>query len=153
MNRILLFTGIAAAACIAAAAPAVAGLSGNPSFSHDVPVRVPSRAQLVQFDDHGLVRGAEDRTDVRAGTPRGTPTAARRGEPEPGVDRSATTEPGDDRGTVTEPGDDRGGVTEPGDDSGSDTPAVAVTAEPGDDSGRGTGTGGSGRGGSDDGGR
>jgi hypothetical protein len=158
MNRILLFTGIAAAACIAAAAPAVAGLSGNPSFSHDVPVSVPSQAQLVQFDDHGRVRGSDD----RARTPTSTPTATRHGEPEPGDDRGAATEPGDDRGTATEPGDDRGATTEPGDDrgattepgddTGSDTPTVAVTSEPGDDSGRDTATSGS-SGGSDDGGR
>lgn len=54
MKRILLVAaGIALAGGIAAT-PAVAGLAGNPSFSHDIPVPVPAGAQTPVFaDDHG----------------------------------------------------------------------------------------------------
>ncbi len=58
MKRILIISAIVAGAG-AVAAPAVAGLSGNPSFSHDVPVRVPAEARIVQFDDHGGVLGED----------------------------------------------------------------------------------------------
>ncbi|HEY3088793.1 MAG TPA: hypothetical protein VGJ59_12095 [Jatrophihabitantaceae bacterium] len=100
MKRLLIYSA-AAAAIAAAGIPAVAGLAGNPSFSHKLPVRPPSQAQLVEFDDHGRA--------VRS-----TPPTARE------------SEPGDDRGgagtSAPEPGDDRGGAgthaPEPGDDSG-----------------------------------
>lgn len=86
MKRLLL-SSAAAAAIGAAGIPAIAGLAGNPSFSHKLPVRAPSQAQVVQFDDHG------------------------RNAPEPHHHRPAT-EPGDDRGgdrpRATEPGDDHG---------------------------------------------
>ena len=54
MKRIaLIAAGIALAGGIAAT-PAVAGLAGNPSFSHEIPVPVPSKAkQPVFLDDHG----------------------------------------------------------------------------------------------------
>jgi len=101
MKRLLLYS-VAAAAIAAAGIPAVAGLAGNPSFSHKLPVRAPSQAQLVQFDDHGQA--------VHSST---APTAR---ESEPGDDRrtdgTRAPEPGDDRGS------DHAGVTEPGDDSG-----------------------------------
>jgi len=136
MKRLLIFSATAVAA-VAVAVPAVAGLAGNPSFTHKLPVHVPSQAQLVQFDDHG---GA-----VRTTTP-GTPGDEHGpGRPnsatEPGDDRGHTTEPGDDRGHTTEPGDDRSHTTEPGDDR-------SHAIEPGDDSGGhgGGSSGGSGRG-------
>jgi hypothetical protein len=111
MKRLLLYS-IAAAAIAAAGIPAVAGLAGNPSFSHKLPVRAPSQAQLVQFDDHGKAVHSSTHTTSR--------------EAEPGDDRRRSTEPGDDRGgagtRAPEPGDDLGGdhagATEPGDDSG-----------------------------------
>jgi hypothetical protein len=114
---VLILAGVALAGGVAAT-PAVAGLAGNPSFSHEIPVPVPSAAKTPLFaDDRGI-----------------TPHT------EPGDDRSnpaPEAEPSDDRGGVTphsEPGDDRGGITqhaEPGDDRGGAMP----TSEPSDDSG------------------
>jgi hypothetical protein len=103
MKRLLLYSA-AAAAVAAAGVPAVAGLAGNPSFSHKLPVRAPTQAQLVQFDDHARI--------VHSST---HPTAR---ESEPGDDRSPSVEPGDDRSPSVEPGDDRSPNLEPGDDSG-----------------------------------
>lgn len=127
MKRIMLVAaGIALAGGIAAT-PAVAGLAGNPSFSHEIPVPAPSKAQQPVFlDDHGS----------------GTTSPATR-----------HSEPGDDRGhgatTPAAPGavptDDHGGLTphaEPSDDHGGLTPH----AEPSDDHHRGGGTGGTGSG-------
>jgi len=117
MKRLLLILAAIVATGGIAATPAVAGLAGNPSFSHQIPVPVPSQAQSPQFaDDHG-----------RDGTvPTASPSPTRHAEP--GDDRGGATghaEPGDDRGGSgsghAEPGDDRGGATghgEPGDDNG-----------------------------------
>ena len=143
MKRILIASAIAAAAA-AVSVPAFAGLAHNPSFSHRLPVNVPSQAKVVQLDDHGKVvekrHGSDDPASTRVASPthkssRGAPEpgddrgGATNGRPaEPGDDRGATTEPGDDRGAATEPGDDRGAATEPGDDRG-------ATTEPGDDRG------------------
>ena len=53
MNKLFFVALAATAATGIAAAPAVAGLSHNPSFSHQLPVRVPVGAQPVQVaDDH-----------------------------------------------------------------------------------------------------
>jgi hypothetical protein len=128
MKRIVLIAaGIALAGGIAAT-PAVAGLAGNPSFSHEIPVPMPSTAkQPVFLDDHGG----------------GTSSPATR-----------HAEPGDDRGNGSStpaapnavPTDDHGGLTphaEPSDDHGGLTPH----AEPSDDHHRGgSGGGQSGRG-------
>jgi len=54
MKRLLLILAAIVATGGIAAAPAVAGLAGNPSFSHQIPVPVPSQAQPPSFaDDHG----------------------------------------------------------------------------------------------------
>jgi hypothetical protein len=120
MKRLLLILAAIVATGGIAATPAVAGLAGNPSFSHQIPVPVPSQAQSPQFaDDHG-----HDGTVPAASA---SPTR----HAEPGDDRGGATrhaEPGDDRGgdrasaaASAEPGDDRGGATghgEPGDDHG-----------------------------------
>jgi hypothetical protein len=155
MNRLLIISGLAAAACVAVAVPAVAGLSGNPSFSHRIPVTVPTQAQLVQFDDRGQLRDSA------------TPTPTHHATPVPGDDRGTAAEPGDDnrlnqpsddRGTSAEPGDDRGtAAVEPGDVS-SSTPAPSddSTGDTGGDHGSSSassGSNGSGASGSDDGGR
>ncbi|MDT4913922.1 MAG: hypothetical protein QOC66_3050 [Pseudonocardiales bacterium] len=139
MKRLLLIAAGVIAAGGVAAAPAVAGLTDNPSFSRQIPIRVPSQVQAPQLvDDHGEHARL-------APTSTRTPTSAH--TVEPGDDRGGSTrhvEPGDDRGGATrhvEPGDDRGATTEPGDDRGGS----------GSGSGGG-GSGGSGRGGSDDGG-
>jgi hypothetical protein len=143
VKRILLIGAAVIAAGGIAATPAVAGLAGNSSFSHQIPVRVPSQARAPQLvDDHHGGRGS---TPVPA-------THTRSGEPEPGDDRgglrsSSEPEPGDDRGgprstSEPEPGDDRGGQAtspEPGDDNG----GQATSPEPGDDRG---GRGGGGHG-------
>jgi hypothetical protein len=146
MKRILIISAIAAASA-AVSVPAFAGLANNPSFSHRLPVNVPSQAKVVHLDDHGNVvekrHGADDPASTRVTSPshksskgapepgddRGGATNGR--STEPGDDRGATTEPGDDRGRGTEPGDDRGATTEPGDDRGH-------SSEPGDDSGHGS---------------
>ena len=125
MKRLaLILAGVAVAGGVAAT-PAVAGLAGNPSFSHEIPVPVPSAAKTPVFaDDH-----SRDGATVPPSA-----TATRRDD-RGGVTRHA--EPGDDRGGITphaEPGDDNGGITphaEPGDDRGGQTPG----AEPGDDNG------------------
>jgi len=105
MKRLLLILAAIVATGGIAATPAVAGLAGNPSFSHQIPVPVPSQAQSPQFaDDHG-----------RDGTvPAASPSPTRHAEP--GDDRggsgSGHAEPCDDRGGATghgEPGDDHGG--------------------------------------------
>jgi hypothetical protein len=124
MKRLLLISAGVLAACGVAAAPAVAGLTDNPSFSHQIPIRVPSQANLPRLaDDHG--------TDVPSPTSTIRPSRSL----EPGDDRGSSSreaEPGDDRGSSTEPGDDRGG------NSGSGSSG----------SGSGSGSGGSGSGGS-----
>ncbi|HEY7046747.1 MAG TPA: response regulator transcription factor [Jatrophihabitantaceae bacterium] len=129
MKRLLIFSAAAVAAA-AVAVPAVAGLAGNPSFSHKPPVHVPSQAQLVQFDDHG--RAVRTTTPSTPGDDHRRPGPAR--ITEPGDDRGHATEPGDDRGgdRVTrepEPGDDRGRpATEPGDDRGGDRTLTSLLA-------------------------
>jgi len=138
MKRLaLILAGVAVAGGVAAT-PAVAGLAGNPSFSHEIPVPVPSAAKTPVFADDHSRDGATvppsataTRRDDRGGVTR---------HAEPGDDRGGITphaEPGDDNGGITphaEPGDDNGGITphaEPGDDRGGQTPG----AEPGDDNG------------------
>jgi hypothetical protein len=107
MKRLLIICGSVVAAGGIAAAPAVAGLTGNPSFSHQIPVRAPSQAVVPTFvDDHGSDRPSPSSTR--------TPTHTRHAEP------------GDDHGGISrhaEPGDDRGGAsssTQAGDDHGGD---------------------------------
>jgi hypothetical protein len=156
VNRLLIVSAVAAAGCVAAV-PAVAGLAGNPSFSHQVPVRVPSQAQVVQFDGHGTVVGLAAATSS-------SPT-------------SRHAEPGDDRGglrttTSVQPTDDNdvdspaatsttSPEPEPGDDRGADdSPTARPTSEPSDENHRGSssspatstsgGSGGGTSGGSDD---
>jgi hypothetical protein len=114
VNRLIIASAVAVAAA-AVSVPAVAGLTNNPSFSHRVPVRVPSQAKVVQLDDHGKVVNS-GQSEHPASTTVTSPT--RSGEPEPGDDRVHSTSPGDDRGSSTSPADDRGGSSEPGDDSG-----------------------------------
>jgi hypothetical protein len=103
MKRLLLILAAIVATGGIAATPAVAGLAGNPSFSHQIPVPVPSQAQSPRFaDDHG-----------RDGT---VPAASPTRHAEPGDDRggaAVSAEPGDDHGGAAghaEPGDDRGGA-------------------------------------------
>ena len=146
MKRILIVSAIAAAAA-AVSVPAFAGLANNPSFSHRLPVNVPSQAKVVQLDDHGKVlekrHGSDDPPSTRVASPT---HKSSRGEPEPGDDRGGatdgrTSEPGDDRGASTEPGDDRGATTKPGDDRGATTEPGddrGKTSEPGDDRGKGS---------------
>ena len=121
MKRLIMILAGAMVAGGVAAAPAVAGLAGNPSFGHQIPVPVPSTAKTPLF-------AADSSRDATAPA-----TAAVAGE------RSGPreTEPGDRRGQASrpaEPGDDNGGLTahaEPGDDNGGTTPH----AEPSDDNG------------------
>ncbi len=121
MKRLILILAGAMVAGGAAAAPAVAGLAGNPSFSHEIPVPVPSAAKTPLFADDGSRAAVAPTTATVAGV----------------RSRHAEIEPGDRRGQATrpaEPGDDNGGLTphaEPGDDNGGKTPH----AEPSDDHG------------------
>jgi hypothetical protein len=112
MKRLLLILAAIVVTGGIAAAPAVAGLAGNPSFSHQIPVPAPSKAQQPSFaDDHGHDGAVTSPASTAA---KSTATA----HPEPGDDHggatSATThaEPGDDHGGATphaEPSDDHGG--------------------------------------------
>lgn len=108
MKRLVIILVSAVAAGGIAAAPALAGLRGNPSFSQQIPVPAPSQAKQPSFpaDDHGgLIRHAEPGDDHGDATP----------EIEPGDDHGDVTpqaEPGDDHGGLAphaEPSDDRGG--------------------------------------------
>ena len=143
MKRVLIFTGVAAVAIGLSAAPAVAGLAGNPSFSHQIPVRVPSGATTAQLaDDHGddnrptggpsTPASIQSTTDDRHGSPSptdgdrpGSPTAS-----EPGDDHghdgspSATATPSDHRGSPTTSGE-----PEPGDDHGQDATQASTVAD------------------------
>jgi hypothetical protein len=87
-KRVLLIAAGVALAGGVAATPAFAGLAGNQSFSHSIPVPVPSSAKPPTFaDDHGH--------DGSAAVP--------------AAPRSTHVEPGDDRGGATpdaEPTDD-----------------------------------------------
>ena len=110
MKRMLLILAAITVAGGIAAAPAVAGLAGNPSFGHQIPVPVPSKAKQPQFaDDHGRDGAGPASAPAAGATPSGS------AHPEPGDDRGGLTphaEPGDDRGGLTphaEPTDDRGG--------------------------------------------
>jgi hypothetical protein len=94
MKRVLMFSA-AAAAAIAAAVPARAGLAGNPAVSKKQTMKVPSQAQVVGFDDHGRA--------ISTGVPARDSTTL-----------SRAPEPGDDSGgarttRAPEPGDDSGG--------------------------------------------
>jgi hypothetical protein len=111
MKRLLLILAAIVATGGIAAAPAVAGLAGNPSFSHQIPVPVPSKAQPPSFaDDHGHAAAAD--------IPASAVSKATAAHPEPGDDRGGATAT-----THAEPGDDHGGATphaEPSDDHGGD---------------------------------
>ena len=92
MNR-LVAAGSAVAAAALVSLPAVLGLAGNPSFSHRIPVQVPS-----QVPD-GLRP-----SDLASPPARPTPS--------PASTPTRHNEPGDDHGSTTrhnEPGDDHGG--------------------------------------------
>jgi hypothetical protein len=135
MKRLLIISAVAAAT-LGAAVPAFAGIAGNPSFSHKIPVRVPVNAQVVTFDDHG--GSSRHSTAAPSASPSKSATATRHAEP------------GDDKGGLTssaskhvEPGDDKGGLTssaskhvEPGDDKAGLTSSASKHVEPGDDKGQ-----------------
>src|SRR5579871_3095984 len=140
MKRLIMILAGAVVAGGVAAAPAVAGLAGNPSFSHEIPVPVPSAAKTPLFADDGSRAAIAPASAAVAGSRSG------HAEIEPGDRRGQATwpaEPGDDNGGRTphaEPGDDNGGQTphaEPGDDHGGRTPR----AEPSDDHGHRRGRG------------
>jgi hypothetical protein len=138
MNRFLIVAVTAAGAC-AVAFPAFAGLSGNPSFSHRIPVRVPSQAKLVHFDDHGHPVSVDPTTSSPSRVP-SSATGSSESEPEPTDDHGAAS-------AHVEPGDDHGGArasTEPGDDNSAAGEHSSVTSEPGDDNGTDTPTSGTG---------
>jgi hypothetical protein len=125
MKRLALIAAGVVVAGGVAATPAVAGLAGNPSFSHEIPIPVPSAAKTPLFaDDHS-----------RDGATASSSVTARPTDDHGGITRPV--EPGDDRGGLTphtEPGDDHGGLAphaEPTDDHG----GLTQQAEPGDDHG------------------
>ena len=101
MKRLLLILAAIVVTGGIAAAPAVAGLAGNPSFSHQIPVPVPSQAQQPSFaDDHG-----RDGAGITRPPPPRQSTAT--AHPEPGDDHGGATS----ATTHAEPGDDHGGAT------------------------------------------
>jgi hypothetical protein len=147
MNKLILVAVAATAASGIAAAPAFAGLSHNPSFSHQLPVRVPSGAQTVQVDDH------HHRSDGKLAVAVSPSTEASRGpEAEPSDDHGGLRSQGTDGRVASqpsapataqsepEPGDDKGGATTPV------TTPTTRQAEKGDDRGGVSGGSGSGRG-------
>ena len=101
MKRIILVAaGIALAGGIAAT-PAVAGLAGNPSFSHEISVPAPSNTRQPVFpDDHG---GAT--RHVEPGDDRGGASSA------PAVPHPLSTDDHGGRTPHAEPFDDHGGRT------------------------------------------
>jgi hypothetical protein len=116
-KRIAIVIATAGTASVLAAAPAVAGLVGNSSFSQQIPVPVPSGAHQVHQ--------VEDRLVVNSSSPASSAPS-----------RTRHAEPGDDRGGVTrtaEPGDDRGGST-------TSTTSAAPSDDRGGNGGRGGGT-------------
>ena len=131
LNRLL----IAAAGLVAGtlvATPAVLGLSGNSSFSRDIPIPVPSGAHQVHFVEssdgaqpslepeptestedrpgHDVVSG--DATDDHGGLRDST------GSGRGGLDDGPRHDAGDDHGGRHDGGDDRRGGSGGSDDSG-----------------------------------
>jgi hypothetical protein len=150
MNRLLLLTATALTATGLAAAPAVAGLAHNPSFSHQLPVRAPSDAQTVEVGDDSAPTvhlspssSQPNQAARRTAPPSASPTAI--------PSRSRTPEPGDDRGGASsEPGDDHGGGSGRGSDDHSGSGSSGSGSD--DDSGSGSsGSDSSGKNGSHDG--
>jgi hypothetical protein len=143
MNRLIYAFVAAAAAGGVAAAPAIAGLSHNPSFSHQLPVRVPSGAQTVNVDN--------SKTLTVKPTPSPAATHSHGREVEPGDDRGQNVRDNDvndnDINDINDINDDNGrhgAALEPGDDNGRDALTVAPSSapairqgepEPGDDRG------------------
>jgi len=76
MKRLLLILAAIVVTGGIAAAPAVAGLAGNPSFSHQIPVPAPSKAQHPSFADDrgGLTPHAEPGDDRGGATPHAEPS-------------------------------------------------------------------------------
>jgi len=154
MKRVLIFSIAAGAAIAVSAAPAVAGLIGNASFSRQIPVQLPSGATPAQLaDDHGGRATLSATTGVPTAQPTRSEVEDRHGAPK------TSAEPGDDNGGLgtsgePEPGDDRSGDDRSGDNRGpGGTPTATATS---DDDHRGspspssTGNTSSGRGGGDD---
>ena len=141
MKRLFIFS-LAAAATVAAALPAVAGLAGNPSFSHKLPVNAPSHARVVEFE-HG--RPVSTTKTHGPGEDDGSPRASR--TPEAGDDNGGAPgtrgpEPSNRNGALTthaEPGDDKGGATDSS--GGGDNGASADATHGGGDKSGGSGSG------------
>ncbi len=154
MNRLIYVALTAAAAAGIAATPALAGLSHNPSFSHQLPVRVPVGAQPVKVAANHTLTVHTPEQHRRSSTPSASPSAtaattattapiaAPVNPVEPGDDRAAAVEPGDDRGAAVEPGDDRGAAVEPGDDRTGGGHGTNTSGDAGDGAGTGHGVGG-----------
>lgn len=129
MNRLLIGVG-AALAAVLVAAPATLALSGNTSFSRDIPVPVPSGAHQVHFADRS---GTSSSPESRAATTSGHRRGDDSGHPEdrPRSGGAASTAPDDHGGLRSDAGSR---AAEPGDDSGRSRGDGA-----GDDSGRDSG--------------
>ena len=117
MNRLLVMVATTTGAAALAAVPAVLGLVGNPSFSHQLPVHVPSQVAKVLVSSDPAARAVEPGDDRARSSHRAPPTSAR-------ASSSRHAEPGDDNGGATrhaEPGDDhrQGGGSGSGSGSGS----------------------------------
>jgi len=105
MKRLVVMTVAAVAAGGIAAAPALAGLRGNPSFSQQIPVPAPSQAKppnLPAVDHGGLTRHPEPGNSSGGATP-GVTSGAVGGGPNP------SAEPSDDHGGSRGPGGGGGG--------------------------------------------
>lgn len=109
MIRLPLIIAGSLVAAAAAVAPAVVGLTDNPSFSHQVPVRVPAHATVATFPtatpstdgrERNIRRGEtesrhrDDPNRRPSATPEVPVSFPRRSEPEPGDDRGRGTDDG-----------------------------------------------------------
>lgn len=117
MKRILLIAAIATAASGVAATPAVVGLVGNPSFSHDIPVRVPDTAKSPELP--AVENGGDHSSPVTSIAPaltRSPEPSDTKGEDSPApaaTHDDPSAEPTEDNPSSepTESGDDHGGAT------------------------------------------
>ena len=95
MKRVVIMALGAVAAGGIVGAPAIAGLTGNPSFSQQIPVPVPSQARSAtsQANDH-RVSSPEPSGSLRVVAPAGTPVGGAVPSVEPSDDHGGSRGPG-----------------------------------------------------------
>jgi hypothetical protein len=134
MTRALIFAIAAVAAAAFAAVPAIVGLTANPSFSHQVPVRVPTQARPVQLVDAATSASREHSAVPSTPAPvRGTVVNPAEGEQSGASAHTGTPTEDNNPGPTAEPSDSAPAPqpteSEPG-DPGSSSPVPAPTSHP-----------------------